>query len=146
MLMLTTSTRTLKISAALVWYVGGIVLASKGSTLLLEANRINPDRNWTWLAIIIGMLIGLVKTRYVFNTTCRKNLARIDLLSKPKAWQFFRPRFFVLLMVMIIAGATLSRMAHHNYALLIGVSILDFSISTALLASSYTFWKLKAFV
>jgi hypothetical protein len=47
---------------------------------------------------------------------------------------------------MILAGATLSRLAHNNYAFLIGVGILDISIAVALLGSSYVFWKQKAFV
>jgi len=42
---------------------------------------------------------------------------------------------------MILTGATLSRMAHGNYPFLIGVAIVDFSISVALLGSSYVFWR-----
>ena len=42
---------------------------------------------------------------------------------------------------MITAGATLSRLAHGDYAFLIGVTTLDLSLSTALLASSIFFWR-----
>ncbi len=143
--MLTSSTRTLKISAALVWYIGSIILALKGSSLLFEANRIDPKQNWIWLAIILGILIGLIKAKYLFNMACKKNLARIDLLKKPNVWQFYRPGFYLFLVIMILSGATLSRIARYNYPFLISVAILDFSIATALLASSYTFWKQKAF-
>lgn len=92
--MLTTSRRTLKILAALTWYIGGVILALKGGSLLLEANKINPKQNWTWFAVICGILIGLTKAKYIFNKSCKNNLARVDLLNEPKARQFFRPGFF----------------------------------------------------
>jgi hypothetical protein len=46
---------------------------------------------------------------------------------------------------MIAAGATLSRIAVDNYGMLIGVTILDYSIGIALLASSYVYWQEGAF-
>ena len=142
--MMTTS-RTLKILAALLWYLGGVMLVSKGSSLLIEADMLKPEKNWTWGAIVIGLLIGGLKAKYLFSRSCKKNLARIDLLNKPKIWQFFSPKFFLSLAMMILAGVTLSRMAHNNYIFLLSVAILDISIATALIGSSYTFWKQKAF-
>jgi len=142
--MMTTS-RTLKILAALLWYLGGVMLVSKGSSLLIEADMLKPEKNWTWGAIVIGLLIGGLKAKYLFSVSCKKNLARIDLLDKPKIWQFFSPKFFLSLAMMILAGVTLSRMAHNNYIFLLSVAILDISIATALIGSSYTFWKQKAF-
>ena len=144
--MITTSTRTLKVLAALLWYIGGIILALKGSNLLIEADTLKPEQNWTWPAIVAGLLIGGLKARYLFSKSCKKNLARIDILNEPKVWQFFRPGFFVFLAIMIMTGITLSRLAHNNYPFLIGVAIFDFSLATALLGSSYIFWKKKAFV
>ena len=142
---MTTTSRTLKILAALLWYIGGIILVSKGGSLLIEADTLKPAQNWTWLAIVIGLLIGGLKAKYIFSKSCKKNLIRIDLLSEPKVWQFFRPGFFFFLVIMIVTGATLSRVAHNNYIFLISVAILDISIATALLGSSYVFWKSKAF-
>ena len=140
-----TSSLTLKILAALLWYTGGVILVSKGSSLLREADMLKPAQTWIWLAIVIGLFLGGLKAKYIFSKSCIKNLARIDLLNEPKLWQFFRPGFFLLLTIMITAGATLSRMAHGNYAFLISVAILDISIAVALLGSSYIFWKHKAF-
>jgi len=142
--MITTS-RTLKILAALLWYLGGVMLVSKGGSLLVEADMLKPKQNLTWWTIVIGLLIGGLKAKYLFSKSCKKNLARIDLLDKPKIWQFFSPKFFLSLVIMIVAGATLSRMAHNNYIFLLSVAILDISIATALIGSSYVFWKQKAF-
>jgi hypothetical protein len=132
--------------AALVWYVGGIVLLSKGVSLLAEASLLHPGQNWPWFALVTGLVFGGLKARFLFGKSCGKNLARIAALNQPKIWQFFRPGFFVFLAMMILVGATLSRLAHDNYLFLIGVAILDLSIATALLGSSYIFWQQKAFV
>ncbi len=140
-----TSAQTLKILAALLWYLGGAMLGLKGGSLLLEAEMLKPEQNWTWRAIVIGLFIGGLKGKYLFSKSCKKNLARIDLLDKPKVWQFFTPRFFLSLAIMIAAGATLSRIAHNHYIFLLSVAILDISIATALIVSSYVFWKQKAF-
>ena len=140
------STRSLKILSALFWYVGGIVLLMKGSSMLLEANALKPDGVWCWYAAVLGFFLGALKVRFIFSKVCRKNLVRIYALEQPKIWQFFRPGFFMFLLLMIVLGASLSRAAHGNYPFLIGMAILDFSLAVALIGSSYVFWVHKPFV
>jgi len=144
--MLKVSSRLLNILAAIVWYVGGVVLLLKGGSLLVEADLLEPEQIWPWLAVAAGLFLGSLKAKLLFSKSCQKNLARIAALNRPKIWQFFRPGFFVGLTAMILVGATLSRLAHNNYSFLISVAILDLSIATALLGSSYVFWQQKAFV
>ena len=143
--MFSASTRTLKILAAVLWYSGAIILLTKGTTLLLEADSLQPGRYWTWLTIVLGLSIGGLKVKFIFRRACEKNLARISLLSAPKIWQFYRPGFLLFLAAMIIIGSTLSRMAHGNYPFLITMATLDFSLATALFGSSFVFWKQQAF-
>ncbi len=135
---------TLRTLSAIVWYIGGTILVLKGGSLLFEAEALSPGRLWTWLAIPIGLLLGGLKAKFRFTKNCRRNLARIDALEQPKIWQFFTPVFFLLLALMISAGATLSRLSHGNYPALIGVGILDLSIASALLGSSIGFWTHRA--
>lgn len=142
--MINVSHKVLKFISALVWYTGGLVLILKGSSLLLEADYLKPGQTWpTRTALFSGLLIGALKAKFIFCKSCKNNLKRIDSLENPKVWQFFKPWFFVFLLLMIITGAILSRNAHNNYSFLIGVAILDFSIATALLGSSYIFWTSK---
>jgi len=143
--MFSASPRILKILAAVLWYSGAVVLLTKGTTLLLEANALQPGRNWTWLTIVLGLSIGWLKVIFIFRRSCQKNLARIALLSAPRIWQFYRPGFLLFLAAMIIIGSTLSRMAHGNYPFLIAMVILDFSLATALFGSSIVFWQQQAF-
>ncbi|MHC4307440.1 MAG: hypothetical protein ACYSR7_02305, partial [Planctomycetota bacterium] len=112
---MTASIRTLNILAASVWYVGGIVLLIKGSSLLAEAYSLKPEQYWPCLAIAVGPVIGSLKGKFIFRKSCLKNLARIDALNQPKIWQFFKPWFFAVLAVMITFGATMARLAHTQH-------------------------------
>ena len=139
------SARTLRILAALVWYIGALVLIIKGSSLLMEAAALKPAALWPAAAGAIGLLLGGLKARYIFRRSIYRNLNRIAALGRPRIWLFFSPGFFVALAVMIAAGVTLSRLAHGHYGFLLGVAALDISIGAALLASSYVYWKERAF-
>ena len=142
--MFNVSQRTLKILAALVWYAGGGVLLLKSAGLLTAAEAADPGRGWPWGIGLAGLTIGGLKAWLLFGRSCRRNLARIEALTHPKAWQFFRPRFFFFLGLMIAAGMLLSRLAAGNYAFMLAVALLDLSIATALLASSRIFWQRSA--
>lgn len=139
--MLTVSHTVLKFLAAFVWYTGGFVLLFKGLSLLQEARAIHPGWLWPVLVVMGALLLGGVKAKYLFRKSCRKNLARIDAMTEPKIWQFFRPGFFLALALMIATGAALSRLANGRYVPLLAVSLLDLSIAVALLSSSIVFWQ-----
>ena len=143
--MVTVSARTLHVLAALVWYAGGIELLLKGGSLLIEAEALDPGRSWPWLAGILALLLGGLKARLLFGKSIQRNLARIAALDAPRLWQFFTPGFFVALAVMIVTGASLSRLAHDRYPLLVAVAVLDLAIAVALLGSSIVYWQQKAF-
>lgn len=140
------SNYTLKILAALLWYIGSIILLLKGSSLLSEAETLKPEDGWPWQVAVLGIFLGGLKARFIFNKSCQNNLDRIATLVKPRIWQFFRIRFFAALTLMILVGFTLSMLAHNNYPMLISVALLDISIGIALLGSSYVFWRQKVFV
>jgi hypothetical protein len=137
------SRRSLRLLATLTWYMGGFILLVKGGSLLSEAYVLRPEEKWPFYSTFLAIVIGVIKATYLFNKSCRKNLERIGRLSYPRIWQFFQPRFFLFLTLMVITGATLSRLAHGNYPWLIGVGIVDLSVGVALLVSSQLFWRMK---
>ncbi len=135
------SRNTLKLLAALVWYSGVVVLTLKSTLLFIEANRIHPGASWTWLAILAGVTIGILKAKYLFSKLCIKNLKRIDSLERPKIWHFYRIHFFIFLFSMVTLGAFLSRQAYGDYTMLIVIAAVELSIAIALLGSSHIFWR-----
>ena len=139
--MFNVSHHTLKLLAALVWFSGTIVLYIKSTSLLFKAEMLNPEQHWISLAIISGLVIGVVKAKYLYKRLCIKNLIRINALHQAKLWQFYRLRFFIFLFSMILLGSYFSRQIHDNYSMLISMAILEISIATALLCSSHCFWK-----
>ena len=139
--MLSVSRQTLVVLAALTWVTGGLVLLLKGGELWREASELRPGNLWLWIAVTGGAVFGPLKIYYVFNGACRRNLNRIANLVDPMPWQFFSPRFFLALALMIAAGATASHGAHGSFPLLIAVATLDFSIAVALLGSSFNFLR-----
>lgn len=139
--MFNASIQTLKLLASLVWYSGAIILSYKSISMLSEAHAINPDQLQTWLTIAAGLLLGVIKAKYLFTKVCFKNLNRIKALQKPKLWEFYRIRFFLFLITMILMGSFLSRQAHGNYSMLLSMALIEISLATALLGSSFCFWK-----
>lgn len=135
------SRNNLKLVAATVWFSGAVVLLAKGGSLLAQALALRPDTIWTWLAIPAGLLIGGLKAELLFERACIRNLDRIAELEQPKIWQAYRPGFYLFLTAMIILGTILSRSAIGNYAGLLAMATLDFSLAAALLGSGRLFWK-----
>lgn len=133
------SVRTLNTLAGLTWYFGAAALLSKGTRLLLQAQEMNGGRAWPWVAFVCGILIGVIKARYLLYESCQKNLARIANLRDPRWWQFFRPGFFVFLAIVITLGVTASRQAEGHYASLCVVGAVDLSVGTGLLLSGAAF-------
>jgi hypothetical protein len=138
--------RMMNILAALVWCLGGVILLIKGGKLLAGSASLFPNPAWPWVVAIAGLFLGAVKGKFLFSRSCKKNLTRISSLRNPRIWQFFSPGFFVLLLLMITAGAVLSRLAQTSFPVLVGVAVLDLAVGAALLASSRVFWQQKAFV
>ena len=137
--------RTLLIVAAFVWYAGGIALLFKGGALIKSAHLMDPQSIWAYTSGLAGIILGLVKGKFLFSKACSKNVKRIRGLETPRIWQCFRPGMLLFLAIIIPTGAWMSRAAAGNYTFLCLVGALDLSISFALLSSSIVMWQLKAF-
>jgi len=133
--------RTLKLLAAFVWYTGFMALVIKATLLFVEAYTLNDNALLFITVLLFTSLLIYFKVKYIFSKVCKKNLKRIDALTKPKLWEFYRIRFFIFLITMIILGAFLSRMAEGNYWFLMGVGVIDSSVGLSLFFSGFLFWK-----
>jgi hypothetical protein len=131
----------LKKLALVVWYSGFIALALKSYTLFKEAYALNSNLYLMGLFLLLAFLLALLKTKYIFIKSCKKNLERIEGLENPRFWNFYRKRFFLFLAIVISLGAFLSRWASGDYSALIAVAVIDMALSLALFFSSFLFWK-----
>jgi hypothetical protein len=134
------SRKTLVILAAVVWYVGGIVLFRSGLELICQAMDLRPGESWYWFAVLVGIVLGIIQAVTIFSRSCRRNVRRIRSLPEPKIWQFYRPGFFLALTLMITLGVLLDHFSQGHYFFMLGVSALDFALTISLLGSSYIFW------
>ena len=138
-----TSKKTLIFLAAVVWYIGGVMLFRSGVELVRQAVDLKPAASWHCLAIVLGLVVGVLQAATIFSRSCRKNLQRISSLENPMIWQFFRPGFFLALAVMITSGILLDHWAQGRYFFMLGVAAVDFALTLSLLGSSIVFWTWK---
>jgi hypothetical protein len=139
--MLNTTSNTLIKLAALVWYIGVVVLITKSGFLFLDALKNGADQLFILMAVLSGIVIGKIKAKYLFYNIGKKNIDRINLLTNPKFWQFYRKRFFVFLFLMIALGKYLSGVAYGENMALTALAVLELSVGFALFLSSHCFWK-----
>ena len=128
---------TLKYLASTVWYIGFVALSLKSYKLFREAYLIDDNMWYLMIFLTVGVLLGLVKTKYIFVHSYHKNMARIEALESPKIWQFYRVGFFIFLAGVISLGAFLSRMASENYWFLVSVGVVDMALALALFIAGF---------
>jgi hypothetical protein len=136
-----TSRKILVILAAVVWYIGGIILFRSGLELIHLALDLRPGDQSFWFAVLFGITLGTIQAATIFSRSCRKNIERIRSLPEPRIWQFFRPGFFLALALMITTGILLDHFSQGNYYFMLAVAGLDFALTISLLGSSYIFWR-----
>ena len=144
--MISVSKRTLNIIAACIWFIGATILLIKSVVLIERAEVIKPEKIWIFVPVLLSLVFGSVKAKFVIRKSCNRNLKRIASLNEPKLYQFYSPAFFLLVLIMIAAGVTLGRFANNNFAFLISAATLDLSIAFALFGGVYFYWQQKAFV
>lgn len=140
---LRTSKKVLVILAALVWYIGAVMLFRGGLDLVAQAREMRPDSAWHWLCIILGIILGVIQARTLFTRSCQKNIQRISELKDPRLWEFYSPGFFLALAGMISAGILLDILSQGDYFIMLLVAGLDIALTISLLGSSYVYWTGK---
>jgi len=100
--------------AAIVWFAGVIILLIKSSGIFIETISKGTPIVWVVIAVLFGLILGLVKAKILFIRICKKNIKRIQALKSPKIWQFYRTRFFFFLFCMILFGNYAYDLARQN--------------------------------
>ncbi len=139
--MIQSSKSTLVKLAAIGWYVGVMVLGLKSTTLFIEFRQSGLADSRLASAVVVGVLLGLLKERYLFSRVCKRNLMRIQSLAEPKVWQFFRFRLFFLIGTMVLLSNYLLMISEKLIIGKIALAVIEESVAIALLISSRQFWK-----
>ncbi len=129
--------------AAVVWFSGVVILLFKSTIILIEAVKLGAPVSVAVSTVITGLVIGMIKAKYLFIRICKSNIKRIYSLKSPKIWQFYRIRFFFFLFLMITLGNYAYRLFHNSIFLLFTLAVLELSISTALLISGKCFREIR---
>ena len=136
------STAFLVRAAALVWVTGVAVLLFKSSRIFMDAAGLGAPIPLVAGAVMAGLVLGLVKGKFMFVPICLKNINRIFALESPKIWQFYRNRFFFFLLLMVSFGQwAQAASAGHSFWML-SLAALELSVGTALLFSFKCFLKI----
>lgn len=128
--------------AAFIWFFGGIVLVTKGCMMLKAAFALDPLMLWVVVAFIGGIIVGLIKARFIFTHALKKNLKRIQGLSLPVyPWQCYRIGFFIFLAVVITLSKFMTEWSSGHFVYILLIAALDLSIATGLLSTGFLFWR-----
>lgn len=92
-------TRIQLYSAALLWAIGGAILLVRGVLFL-------HDR-WATAIIIVALLVGIAKERYILNRYARKAVRRIHARGKAFYLGFFGISSWIFILVMMGGGIAL---------------------------------------
>ena len=97
--------KTLRFVAGILWFAVGVMLIWRAFPWI-RANRLSG-----WVAVIIGLLLGVFKSRMVFIPLAVKNLQRIRELSpqreKISVFAFQSTKAYILIAGMIALGILL---------------------------------------
>ncbi len=128
--------------AAVIWFCGGIVLTIKGCVMLRAAFALDPIMPWVAAAFAGGIIVGLIKAKFIFTHALKKNLKRIQGLSLPiYPWQCYRIGFFIFLAVVITLSKFMTEWSTGHFVYILLIAALDLSIATGLLSTGFIFWR-----
>lgn len=92
------------------------------------------------LSVIIGLVIGAVKGKFVLSKTARKNKSRIEELDIPlKIYHAFGKKFYMLIPGMILLGFLLRSYNEYLGGYIVVASVYC-GIGMALMVSSRFYW------
>lgn len=131
--------RALQYFAGLVWLAVGASLAVRGAGMLTHA-REQSGQSWTLVAIVLGLVLGALKGKYVLSMSARRNRDRIRKLRSPKPWNVFGPKFYPLIGLMMGFGALLRWSASAGHVNWAPVASLYLGIGAALTVSALVYF------
>jgi len=125
-------------SAAIVWLVGASILLVRGVQFL-------HDR-WLIPLVVVALVIGFTKERYILSNYARKAVARIHQRGKACYFGFFSVKSWLFILVMMGGGIALRRsiLADSRDIIPWGrdvLAVIYVAVGTALAYADRIYWK-----
>ena len=128
--------------AGLIWVIVGLFLIYRGSGLYnLAVIEQNTSKEALIISIILGVVIGTLKGKFVLSKTALRNRNRINQLVSPiSIHQIFSGAFYGLIAGMMVLGFLLREFNTYLGGYVVVASIYC-GIGMALIAASSVYWK-----
>ena len=128
--------------AGLIWIIVGLFLIYRGSGLYnLAVIEQNTSKEALIISVILGVVIGILKGKFVLSKTALRNRNRINQLVPPLSiHHVFSGSFYVLIAGMMILGFLLREFNAYLGGYVVVASIYC-GIGMALIAASSVYWK-----
>jgi hypothetical protein len=127
-------TRTQLLGGALMWLIGASILLVRGLIYI-------QGRSWHAWILAVGLILGVLKSRYILERVAGKAVARIHERGRAWFFGFFSGRGWLLIALMMGSGMALRRIIVHPNQ--IGAGILGaiyIGVGSALLLACRVFW------
>ena len=128
--------------AGLIWIIVGLFLIYRGSGLYnLAVIEQNTSKETLIISVILGVVIGILKGKFVLSKTALRNRNRINQLVPPiSIHQIFSGAFYGLIAGMVVLGFLLREFNAYLGGYVVVASIYC-GIGMALIAASSVYWK-----
>ena len=128
--------------AGLIWIIVGLFLIYRGSGLYnLAVIEQNTSKETLIISVILGVVIGILKGKFVLSKTALRNRNRISQLVPPLSiHQVFSGPFYGFIAGMMILGFLLREFNGYLGGYVVVASIYC-GIGMALIAASSVYWK-----
>ena len=128
--------------AGLIWIIVGLFLIYRGSGLYnLAVIEQNTSKETLIISVILGVVIGILKGKFVLSKTALRNRNRINQLVPPLSiHRVFSGSFYGLIAGMMILGFLLREFNAYLGGYVVVASIYC-GIGMALIAASSVYWK-----
>jgi hypothetical protein len=128
-------------SAAIIWLVGASILLVRGVMFL-------HDR-WIIPIIVVALVIGFTKERYILNNYARKAVTRIHTRGRACYFGFFSVKSWLFILVMMGGGVALRHSALADSRDIIpwgrdALAVLYVAVGTALAYADRIYWRARA--
>ena len=128
--------------AGLTWIIVGGFLIYRGSGLYnLAVAEQNTNKETIIISLILAIVLGAIKGKFVLSKTARRNRDRINQLTPPlKIHNIFSGPFYGLIVGMMALGFLLRTFNTYLGGYVV-VAAIYCGVGMALIAASYVYWK-----